>query len=435
MYGNTLFSMNNGTKPVLGYVLKGYPRISETFISNEILRLEQLGFHIKIFPMRHPRENFCHESVKSIQAPIFYLPTHLFRNLLSLAIPNIALAVKTPRRYAKALLFALKRFHRSRKTATFKHLLQAGFLVNNYLREKDSVDHLHGHFAHSPTSVTMFASKLSGVPFSFTAHAKDIYTSKKEQLREKIELAEFVATCTQYNGDYLRSIAGETPTPIYCIYHGIDTSLFSSTGARKECRQPYSLLTVARLTEKKGLPTLYSALHKLKKKGVDFRHTLIGDGDDRKKIIDLINELELQNQCQWLGTQTHEEVLDHFRRSDLFILGCQIARSGDRDGIPNVLVESLAMGVPAVSTSVSAIPELIQDGNTGLLVPPGDSDSMADAIIKLLQDQALRRHIIPMGQKHVQHSFDNEKLTVKLADVFVAHAKVSGSRNFAVQRN
>lgn len=411
-------------KPSLGYILKGYPRISETFISNEILRLEELGMKITIFPMRKPRENFSHDSVKKIRASVHYLPTNLFRDFFKLIIPNLILACKTPRRYAKASAIACRRFRRTKKIATFKHLFQAGFLVNNHLYGNTEIDHLHGHFAHSPTSVTMFASVLSGLPFSFTAHAKDIYTSNPEQLKEKIDNASFVATCTRYNADFLRNIAGNSATPVYCIYHGIDTSLFSSEDSKSKCSPPYRLLTVARMTEKKGLPTLYQALAKLNNRGIDFTHTLIGDGDDREKILALIKSLGLEKKCRWLGTKSHEEVLAHFRTSDIFVLGCQIAQNGDRDGIPNVLVESLAMGVPALSTDVSAIPELIIDNKTGKTVPAGDVDTMAEGILLLLQDSELRKLVIKEGRDLVRSSFDNTVLTRQLADIFIAdHAK------------
>jgi glycosyltransferase involved in cell wall biosynthesis len=404
--------------PVLGYILKGYPRISETFISNEILRLEQMGFKIIIFPMRKPREFFCHDSVKQIKAPVHYLPTHLLRNFFSLLLSNFILACKIPRRYSKAFVIACRRYSRTKKIATFKHLLQAGYMTNNHLLQDSQVDHLHGHFAHSPTSVTMFASLLSDIPFSFTAHAKDIYTSNKEQLREKIEKARFVVTCTRYNAEYLQKIAGHSTTPIHCIYHGIDTSLFSSDGSRLNCAPPFKLLTVARITEKKGLPTLYKALARLKAQGITFTHTLIGDGDDREQILALIKELVLEDCCNWLGTLTHAEVLQHFRNSDIFILGCKIAKNGDRDGIPNVLVESLAMGLPALSTEVSAVPEIIINGKTGLTVPSEDSEQMASAILKLLGDSNLRKSVISEGQLLVREKFDNTILTTKLARIF-----------------
>jgi hypothetical protein len=174
--------------PVLGMILKGYPRISETFISNEIRLLEKLGFAIHLFSMRQPRENFSHDSVKKIRATVDYLPETLIKPLPRLVYHNLCLAAKNPGLYGAALNTAYRRFLRTRKSATIKHLFQAGYLVHRLLPER-RVTHLHAHFAHSPTSVAMFTSRLTGIPFSFTAHAKDIYTSDPRQIREKIGLA------------------------------------------------------------------------------------------------------------------------------------------------------------------------------------------------------------------------------------------------------
>jgi glycosyltransferase involved in cell wall biosynthesis len=263
----------------------------------------------------------------------------------------------------------------------------------------------------------MFGAMLSGLPFSFTAHAKDIYTSNPEQLRQKIAMAEFVVTCTHHNKTYLDRLSDQT-TPIYCIYHGIDLDLFSNENIHIEPPSPYRLFTVARLTEKKGLPTVYRALKILADENVDFHHTLIGDGDDREKILHLIKDLGLGERCSWLGTRTHSEVLEHFRSSDLFVLGCEIAENGDRDGIPNVLVESLAMGVPSVATAVSAIPEILLDGTTGLTVAEKDPAALAAAMRRSLTDFDLRRKLITNGRKHVHEHFSNKELIGTLAAIF-----------------
>ncbi len=405
----------------LAYILKGYPRISETFISNEILLLEKLGFRMQLFPMRHPRESFCHDSVKQIQAQVNYLPTELLLEFPRLLLPNIFLAVKRPKLFQKGLQLANVRYKRTGKLATFKHLLQAGFLTNNHLLGNTEIAHLHGHFAHSPTSVTMFASLLSGKPFSFTAHAKDIYTSNPDQLREKIRLAEFVLTCTAYNKRYLEDIAEGLETPIHCIYHGIDLKLFSPQTDHNTCSAPYKLLTVARITEKKGLPTLYKALHMLKEKNFKFQHTLIGDGDDRDVILQLIKDLKLTDCCHWLGTRTHTEVLKQFEQSDLFVLACEIAENGDRDGIPNVLVEALAMGVPSLSTTVSAVPEILLNNKRGVTVASEDAVIMAEAIETILTDTELRKTIIQGGHKHTLQNFDNRTLVAQIGDIFAPY--------------
>ena len=427
--------------PVLGMILKGYPRISETFISNEIGLLEARGFRIHIFSMRHPRESFTHPSIERINASVTYLPQTLLKPLPILLYHNLRLALKAPQPYRQAMAMALRRFRRTRKSATLKHLFQAGYLVHRCL-PGTGVVHLHAHFAHSPTSVALFASKLSGIPFSFTAHAKDIYTSNRRQLREKIETARFVVTCTRYNKAYLTgllkeknssdvwlpdacngSCQGKIPRrTVHTIYHGIDLELFNQRQDLPEhfhtLNAPFRILTVARLTPKKGLPTIYKALRCLKDQGVRFEHTLIGDGDDRDDILNLIKALDLQETVRWIGTQPHQIVLDYYRRSHLFVLGCQIAANGDRDGIPNVLVESMAMGLPVVATRVSAIPELVENEHTGLLVEPGRPREMAAAILRLLQEEPLRRRIIPAARRRVEADFNNSVLVNDLAAVY-----------------
>lgn len=409
--------MSPSSKAVLGMILKGYPRISETFISNEILLLEQMGFNVHIFSMRQPREAFHHRSVDQIRARVDYLPETILSQLPRLLRANISLALREPCRYISALSMALRRFMRTRKSATFKHLLQGGLMVKELL-PGSQVTHLHAHFAHSPTSVAMFASLLSGLPFSFTAHAKDIYTSDPRQLAEKMAMARFVITCTKYNRTYLKRLAQRGQTPIHCVYHGIDLSLFNGDGAISSRQMPYQILTVARLTAKKGIATVLAAVKKLVDQGMEIRHVLVGDGDERDTILTMIETMGLAHVSSWLGTLPHHEVILQYRKADLFVLGCEVAQDGDRDGIPNVLVESMAMQVPVVATTVSAISELIQDQETGLLVPPGQPNQMARAMARLLEDDHLRNRLISAAEKRVKDAFDNQRLVRTLADIY-----------------
>ncbi len=369
--------------------------------------------------MRHPRESFCHDSVKQIQAPVDYLPQTLWRPMATFLRHNIPLAIKRPRQYFKALGLAFRRYLRTRKSATLKHLLQAGYVVNKVLPQSGVV-HLHSHFAHSPTSVAMFTSMLSDLPFSFTAHAKDIYTSDERQLAEKMSLARYVVTCTEYNRQHLKKVALNGRTPIYRIYHGIDVDLFSGNGKTRKTAPPYKLFTVARMTAKKGLPTIYNALKILDDQGVVFEHTLIGDGDDKDEILALIKDLGLEGKAKCLGTQPHGVVLEQFRNSDLFVLGCEVAKNGDRDGIPNVFLESMAMGVPVVGTNVSAIPEILRHGETGLVVEPRSPETMARAIMEVLTREDLRATLTQQARDLVSTEFSNKKLIGDLAELHKA---------------
>jgi glycosyltransferase involved in cell wall biosynthesis len=410
--------MTAGGRPVLGMVLKGYPRISETFISNEILLLERLGFAVHIFSMRRGRESFTHESVARIRAGVEYLPETFLRHAHRLVYHNLCLALRRPRRYAAGLAVASRRFRRSRNPATLRHFLQAGYLVHRCLPGR-GVAHLHAHFAHSPASVALYASALSGLPFSFTAHAKDIYTSRPDQLREKIARARFVVTCTEYNRRHLLKLAGSLPTPIHRSYHGIDTQLFDNGGRfRSAAAPPYRVLTVARLIQKKGIPTVLRAVKLLHERGVKLTYTLIGDGQDRGQILGCAGELGLDSVFRWLGAQPHQVVLEHYRRADLFVLGCEVAEDGDRDGVPNVLFESMAMGVPVVATDVSAIPELVESSRTGLLVPPREPEALAAAMLTMLTDSELRRRVIPAARSRVLRDFDHRALGLRLAEIY-----------------
>jgi glycosyltransferase involved in cell wall biosynthesis len=399
-------------------ILKGYPRISETFISNEIRLLEKLGFKIHLFSMRQPRESFTHDSVKEIQATVDYLPETLLKPLPRLLYYNIRLAARGPEAYAVALKTAWRRYLRTRKSATIKHLLQAGYLVQRVLPSR-RVTHLHAHFAHSPTSVAMFTSRLTGIPFSFTAHAKDIYTSDPRQIREKIALARFVVTCTEYNRQHLQALSDGHATPIHRNYHGIDTGLFSNgTERRPAPAEPFHILTVARLTAKKGLPTIYKALRILRDRGIELEHTHIGGGEDREPVMALIKHLNLEPSARLLGTRPHAVVSDYYRRADLFVLGCEIAPNGDRDGIPNVLMESMAMGLPVVATDISGIPELVEHDRTGLLAPPGDPEKLAESMLRMLTDMELRNRVIANGKQLVMREFDNRQLIQELGEVY-----------------
>jgi glycosyltransferase involved in cell wall biosynthesis len=413
----------------LAMVLKGYPRISETFISNEIQLLEESGLRIHIFSMRKPRETFSHASVKRIKARVTYLPESLFWGLPYLVRTNARLLREAPDAWRGGAGLMLERFPGAPKKHTWlKHFLQAGVMVatmRDLARDGQPIGHIHAHFAHTPTSVALYAARMSGLPFSFTAHAKDIYTQAPERLLDKIRRARFVVTCTLYNRDHLERLIQSSGglenrgfPPIHTVYHGIDLSLFSFSQARIALHPPYSILTVARLVRKKGLPTVLRALRLLQDKGINFMHTLVGSGADRPHIQALIRELGLECRVRLMGTITHEEVINLYRKADLFVLGCREADDGDRDGIPNVVAEAMAMGVPVAATDISGLPELVEQERTGLLAPCDDPKALAANMERLLTDRDLRGRVIPAARSRVEQIFDNRVLTRHLAEVY-----------------
>lgn len=395
-------------------ILKGYPRISESFISTEILLLESLGLPIEIFSLRQPREDFTHEHVKRIKAPAFYLPEYVWPNLRPLLRSNTLLWKRLGAHYARCFTSAVGRAWDRKRTATLRHFLQAGHLAATRLMGSP-VRHLHAHFCHTPTSVALFASELTGIPFSFTAHAKDIYTSEPDQLARKIERARFVVTCTRYNARYLMGLARDRGcrTPIHTIYHGIDVGLFSF-GTAAPPAPPHRILSVGRLVAKKGWEDLLEALALLRQSGLDFELTHIGSGEEEASVRALVDQLELGSRVRMLGTLPHHDVVAHYRRAHCLALACKVAANGDRDGIPNVLAEAMAVGVPVVTTRVSAIPELVEDGVTGTLVVPERPDLLAAALRSTLLRPPSDDPRLAAARRRIEEDFDHRRCVQRL---------------------
>ena len=408
----------NANGATLGMILKGYPRISESFISSELLLLESLGIPLEIYSLRLPRESFTHEHVKHITAPVTYLPEYVLPNWKSLSRSNLLLWQTLGRHYTHCIGKALKRAFQRRKPATLRHFLQAGHLVRTRL-SGSGVRHIHAHFCHTPASVALFSSELSGIPFSFTAHAKDIYTSEPEQLARKIEMARFVVTCTRHNARHLSGISLDSGcnTPIHTIYHGIDLASFAFTRT-PDPAPPYRILSVGRMVPKKGFDDLLRALKILDRSGLDFHFTHVGSGEVEAQIGSLVQRLDLGRRVSLLGTLPHGEVIPLYRNSHCFALACKIAPNGDRDGIPNVLIEAMAIGLPVVSTNVSAIPELVEDGITGVLVPPENPEAMARALSDVLVHGERSRERTARAREKVEKDFDNHRCVTRLHALF-----------------
>lgn len=424
----------------IGYILKSYPRTSETFIANEIYLLEQLGLKLRLFSMLDLADPQRHAVVEATRAPITYLPqlTPLsatpFHTWLRLNTPKFLashwpLFKAQPARYLGALRFALRLAFKHRKgswrqpeTGFFKEFLQAGFIARQVLAI-GTIRHLHAHFCHTATTVAMFASQLCGVPFSFTAHAKDIYVqalNPGDFLPTKLRRAEFAVTCTGANQVHLKAL-GVKETPIYTIYHGLDTQQFVPRASTAETSAVPIILTVGRVVEKKGFPVLIEACRLLKDRGLHFQcHFISGAGVREQEIMALIHELDLDDTVRMQPAVTQETLRQIYQQATLFALPCQIAQNNDRDGIPNVLVEAMAAGLPVVSTNISGIPELIEHGVSGLLVPQKDAQALAEAIAALLAAPELRLRLGKAAREKVCRLFDAEANVRALQQLFLA---------------
>ena len=286
------------------------------------------------------------------------------------------------------------------------------------------VAHLHAHFLHTPASVARYAAMLRGLAWSVSAHAKDIWTLPDWEKREKLAECTFVATCTSCNATHLRELAPRAAS-VDLVYHGIDTARFpapsrtrSSADGSSE-RTPVTLLAVGRAVDKKGFDDLLQALAALPAEQ-HWQLLHIGDGPRRAMLERMARELRLDDRVRWLGPQLHDVVLDAYRTADIFVLPSRIASDGDRDGLPNVLLEAQSQRVACVSTRVSGIPELIVDGVTGLLVPPRAPDALRAALSRLIGDPSLRRALGDAGYTRTTTLFSLDAGADRLAQRFAS---------------
>jgi glycosyltransferase involved in cell wall biosynthesis len=435
----------------IGYVLKSYPRMSETFIANEIYLLEKLGMKLRLFSILDLTDPQRHGVVDATKAPIHYLPqvtpisqatfpAWLRRNAPKFFGSHWGLIKARPVRYAGTLLVALRLVFKHRRgswrrpeTNFIKEFLQAGFIAQQVLAT-GAIRHLHAHFCHTSTTVGMFASQLCGLPFSFTAHAKDIYVPELnpgDLLQTKLRRAKFVVTCTRANQSHLTYLAdmahltrrpefGAQDTRIYNCYHGLNTNQFAPHKGPLDNSSVPMLLSVGRMVEKKGFPFLIEACRLLKDKGYRFQcHLVCGTGPYTQRVTDMIRNLGLEDAVLMRPAVTQEELQEVYRQATAFVLPCQIAENNDRDGIPNVLVEAMAVGLPVISTDISGIPELIEHGVSGLLTPQKDSSALAEAIARLLNEPDLRRKLGLAARKKVCRQFDAESNILTLHRLFL----------------
>jgi len=295
--------------------------------------------------------------------------------------------------------------------------LKAGYLADVVVRESCAL--LHAHFASSPGLVALFTSRLTGVPYTLSAHAKDIYTSDPGDLRPKLREARAVITCTEYNRRHLQAHYGlQCEGKLHCVYHGVDLSQFPFFGSHASEQGAPLVLSVARLVEKKGLEDLIAAAALLRRRGRRFMVEIIGEGPLRSTLQAQVRAFGLEGVIALAGARSQETVCLAYRRASVFALPCKVAGNGDRDGIPNVLLEAVASGVPVVSTPVSGIPELIESGRQGLLVEPAQPVMLADALERILSSPELSSRLAGAARARLEAHFSLDRSAARLRTLF-----------------
>lgn len=391
-------------------VVKGYPRLSETFIAQEIFGLQEAGQRQVIVSLRRPYDDKTHPVHDKITAPVLYLPEYLEDEPDRVAKAEAA-ARKLPGFEAahQAYREDLKRDPTANRDRRFG---QACVLATELPKD---VDWIYVHFLHTPASVGRYASLMTGIPWSVSAHAKDIYTSEDWELRQKLPggdlgAAEWCATCTQANAHHLRARAG-SPEDVHLVYHGLNSADLPQFEPSPQTRDgsdplaPVRLISVGRAVAKKGFDLMLEALAALPQ-GLAWHWTHIGKGDDLQTLQAQADRLGLKDQILWMGAQSRAEVFDALKQADLFVLPSRILPDGDRDGLPNVLMEAAWFHVPALSTRLDGIGELVTDGETGVLVTPNSLPELAAALDGLIRDPTRRQALGDAVNRKLISEFD-----------------------------
>jgi glycosyltransferase involved in cell wall biosynthesis len=388
----------------VAFVLKGYPRLSETFIAQEILALEQLGLEILIVSLRHPTDRAIHPIHRRISAALLYLPEYLHRELGR--VWRGWLWSRRQPGYSAALGAWLSDLRRDPTPNRVRRFGQALVLAAELPRD---IGHIHAHFLHTPASVARYAAALMGLGWTVSAHARDIWTTPEWEKRTKLAEAEWIVTCTEIARNHLAGLTSR-PDAVWLCYHGLDLERFAAPPRHANCRngsdphQPILILSVGRAVAKKGYDDLLDALALLPA-DLQWRFVHVGGGALASALRLRAERLGLSHRIEWRGAMAQPKVLAAYREADLFVLASKVAHDGDQDGLPNVLTEAQSQRLACVSTDVSGIPELIEHEVTGLLVPSGHPIALAEALARLIRDPEERARLGAAGEHYVRHNF------------------------------
>lgn len=385
-------------------LVNGFPRLSETFVLQELLDLERRGVRLMVFALSQPGESVRQEALGSLRAQVEYVP-----EAAALSRRRVARAHAVVARSRGAMhLIALARLARS-PGRTRPAMRRAAVLAQRIVEL--GLPPLYIHFAHKPGTIGRFAARIAGVPYAISCHAKDIWATPAEELAPKLREARLVLTCTAVGRDELERHA-RGATPVRLAYHGVDVEL---SAQRVPTPGPPRVLSVGRLVEKKGHDTLIRAAGVLRDRGVRFALRIAGEGAEWPRLQRLVHELDLAGHVTFLGPLSPFEVRAEYRSASAFALACRQLANGDRDGLPNVLLEAMVHGLPIVGTTQRGIAEAIDHPKTGLLVEPDSPDALAGALERVLTDEQLAQDLGISARAAVRDRFDHRLLLPAVA--------------------
>ena len=412
-------------KPKIAYILSRFPYLTETFILREMILLRQLGLEVYVFSMFPPLSTPVHQQVQEMVPYVRYSPFLLSRKL---AVAQLHYLFRSPVKYLRALLNAIWQTYREPRVLLRVLLTFPKSVYFARQMQALGIHHIHAHFVWVNGIAARIARDLTGITFSLHPHAFDIFSRDRESVSRQLGFADGIVTVSEYHRRYVSELCPRwSPEQVRVVHYGVDPQEFNPARVPVNDGSVH-LISVGSLVEKKGHEYLIDACAELAQEGYTFECSIIGGGPLQRQLQERINHLGLQDRVFLLGAKTQDVVQSLYRHSDVFALACVVARSGDRDGLPNVLLEALAMEIPVVTTPVTGIPELVRDGETGLLVPERDSHALARAIERLINDAKLRQELGQRGRELVLSEFDIRRTSEQLAAAFeeIRHRRAFG---------
>lgn len=401
----------------VGYVLTMFPRFSETFILNEVLALEAADVDVRIFSMRAPDDGRFHAALGDLRAPVTYLTRTPKASTLWSALGRAYASL--PRLADPVLSAAVLDLEVEEGIAALEVAAAA---------VEQGIDHLHAHFANGPATVARLAARIAGIGYSLTAHAKDIFHDglDADALQANLAQASAVITVSEFNVAFLQRLC--PAANVVRIYNGLDLERFAF---RAEGRVPRTVSAVGRLVPKKGFDVLLEATALLARSGDPLRVRLVGAGAEEQRLRELARRLGVVDRVEFCGALPQDRMKEVVATSAVFAAPCVVAGDGNRDGLPTVLLEALALGTACVATPVTGIPEAIIDRSTGRLVPESDVPALAHALRELLDDAGERERYARAGRALVEEHFDVRRNARALSAVFASLAATDPARESA----
>ena len=403
----------------VAYIMSRFPKLTETFILYEIVALEEQGLDVVLYPLWREQTTVIHPEAAPLVERANYTPT-LSWDIIKASLHYLG---RHPRRYLSAVWTLLRR-----NWGSLRYFLGALAIIPKsalFARRMtaEGVTHIHAHFASHPAAAAFFIHRLTGIPYSFTAHGSDIHREKR-MLPEKVAEADFVVPISSFNREVILNACGfddAAAGKMVVIHCGVDSRYFRpqpNHNGRYAEGKTLNLICVGTLHEVKGQSYLLEACRLLHQRDIPFNCRFVGSGPDEAALKKQTAENGLEKKVHFLGRRPRDEVVQLLGEADVLVAPSVPSRDGRREGIPVVLMEAMACGLPVVASRLSGIPELVEDGRSGLLVPPGDPEALADTLARLYHEPETRQNMGQAGRDVILQTFDLHTNAARLAGRF-----------------